>query len=180
VRVMCEPVGFVLHPEYNFTGASADSLADTDGVLEVKCPETTTHLEYIIDGKVPDQYLSQIAWEMACTERRWADFVSFDPRIQDEKLRFFYRRMGRDELEWRIGDRLLTGEAVLHYFTEQVIKLNAEIEHFMAEHGAKPVAPFPVEIVDPETGEVTEEEGDANDLMGPGYAFLDDNLAGVP
>ena len=99
---------------------------------------------------IPTEYLPQIAWEMACTERKWADFVSYDPRIHDEKLRFFYRRMDRDELEWKVGDRIITGETVIDYFTEEVLKLNAEIEYFFEQHGAKAVAPYPVEIVDEE------------------------------
>ncbi len=169
LRLMCEPVNFVLHPDYDFTGSSPDALVGSEGVLEIKCPETTTHLEYIQSGVVPEQYRPQIAWEMACTGRRWADFVSYDPRIQDEKLRFFYRRLGRDEIEWKIGERFLTGEAVIDYFTEQVLRLNAEMEQFFAEHNAKPIAPFPVEIVSGEEECV----GDPSDFSGPAYAFLD-------
>lgn len=181
IRVMCEPVHFVLHPQYNFTGSSPDSLVGSEGVLECKCPETTTHLEYIQAGTIPDEYLPQIGWELACTERKWADFVSYDPRVQDERLRFFYRRIGRDELEWKAGERLLTGEAVIDYFTSEVLKLNAEIEFFFAEHNAKPVAPFPVEVIT-EDGELVEEAaGDPEDFTGEGYAFLDRNeLERVP
>jgi putative phage-type endonuclease len=153
LRVMCEPVSFVLHPKYDFTGCSPDSLVAAEGVLEIKCPETTTHLEYVEGGRIPDEYLPQIAWELVCTERKWADFVSYDPRIQDDLLRFFYRRIGRDEFEWKVGERLLTGEAVLDYFTSEVIKLNAEIEYFFASHDAKPVAPYPVELIT-EDGEI--------------------------
>ena len=152
LRVMCEPVGFILHPKYDFTGCSPDSLVGSDGVLEVKCPETTTHLEYVQAGKVPDEYMPQIMWELACTERKWADFVSFDPRILDDRLRFFYRRVERDE-------------ALIDYYTQEVLKLNAEIEYFFAERNIDPkklLAPFPVEIIEEELaeGEVPMSEAD--------------------
>jgi len=169
MRQMCAPVSFVLHPRYDFTGSSPDSLVGDSGVLEIKCPETTTHLAYHQGGVVPEEYVPQIQWELACTERQWCDFVSFDPRIQDPNLRFFYRRMKRDE------------DLIRHY-TEQVLKLNAEIEYFFAEHNAKPIAPFPVEIIT-EDGEVLEQgaEGDVNDFAGSAYDFLDENqLERVP
>jgi len=186
LRVMCEPVSFVLHPKYNFTGASPDSLVGDDGVLEIKCPETTTHIEYILGGRIPDEYLPQMAWEMACTERQWADFVSYDPRVQDEKLRFFYRRVTREQLVWIVGtgltERILTGQAVLDYFTEQVVKLNAEIESFFEQHGAKAIAPFPVEVIteDGVPEPVGLSEGDPGDVTGPAYAFLDEGVEMTP
>lgn len=170
LRQMCEPVSFVLHPTYDFTGSSPDSLVGEDGVLEIKCPESTTHLQYVLEGKIPGEYLPQIAWELACTGRRWADFVSYDPRIQDDSLRFFYRRVLRSELEWKIGtgkdEITLTGESVIDYFTSEVLKLNAEIEYFFAEHNAKPIAPYPVELIT-EDGEVIED----------GMGITDEDLA---
>lgn len=148
MRQMVEPVGFVLHPKYDFTGASPDRLVGSEGVLEIKCPATTTHLEYIDAGTIPAEYLPQVAWELACTGRKFVDFVSYDPRIQADSLRFFWRRLGRDELEWGKDDAKLTGEAVIDYFTSEVLKFNAEIEYFFAEREIRPIAPFPVEIVE--------------------------------
>jgi putative phage-type endonuclease len=158
LRMMCEPVSFVLHPKYDFTGSSPDALVGEDGILEIKCPDTTTHLDYVLGGKVPDEYLPQIMWELACTGRKWADFVSYDPRIQDDKLRFFYRRVERDE-------------ALIAHYTEQVLKLNAEIEYFFAERNATPIAPYPVELIT-EDGEVIE-QGDPEDISSAAYAYLD-------
>lgn len=171
VGEMCIPVSFVLHPKYDFTGSSPDSLVGDDGVLEIKCPESTTHLQYVLDGKVPDEYLPQIVWELACTGREWADFVSFDPRIQDETLRFFYRRIKREDLEWCAGESIYAGEQVIEYFTQQMLKFEAEIQDFFAEHHAKPIAPYPVEIIT-EDGEVIE-QGDPADFTGDGYKFID-------
>jgi len=154
---MCIPVSFVLHEKYDFAGSSPDSLVGDEGILEIKCPETTTHIEYRDAKVVPVEYRPQIGWELACTGRKWADFVSFDPRIHDPKARFFYQRLGRDELEWKVGDRTYTGESVIDYFTEHVLKLEAEIQYYFAENGFAAVAPYPVEVIT-EDGEVIEDE----------------------
>jgi len=155
--VMAEPCGFFVHPQHDFSGASPDRLIGSDGLLECKAPETTTHLQWVIEGKVPEKYMPQLQWEMACTGREWADFLSFDPRIQDDNLRFFYRRVERDE-------------ALIAKYTDEVLKLEEEINAFMQQHGCTPVAPFPVEIVR-EDGEVTD-GADPDDFSGPAYNFL--------
>lgn len=159
IRQMVQPVNFVLHPKYDFTGCSPDRLVGNEGLLEIKCPETTTHLQYRDRKIIPAEYMPQTAWELACTERKWADFVSFDPRITEPHMRFFYRRVGRDELEFTIGsgkdERRLTGEAVIDYFTSEVLKLNAQIEFYFAENQAQPIAPFPVKVLE-EDGPVEE------------------------
>ena len=91
-----DQMGFVFHPRLDFSGASPDGLISDDGGVELKCPKTTTHLAYIAAGTVPKEYENQMLWNMACAEREWWDFVSFDPRLP-EKLRLFIVRMPRDE-----------------------------------------------------------------------------------
>ncbi len=160
MRVMVLPVGFVIHEDFDFWGSTPDGLVGNDGVLEVKNPDTVTHLTYFLEGILPEDYVPQVASQLACAgkEFRYADFVSRDSRIADERLRYFYKRIGRDELQWTIGagkdEHLLTGEAVIDYFTSEVLKLNAEIDYFMAEHEAKPVAPFPVVVLEEEPDDI--------------------------
>lgn len=89
--------GLFPHPSIKWTHASPDGLIGDDGLLEVKCPQTATHLEYLLSGKVPGKYLTQMAWQMACTGRQWCDFVSFDPRLPAD-LQLFVRRIERDEV----------------------------------------------------------------------------------
>ncbi len=91
-----DQVGFVFHPRLDFSGASPDGLIREDGGVELKCPKTTTHLAYMAAGIVPKEYEDQMLWNMACAEREWWDFVSFDPRLP-EKLRLFIVRMPRNE-----------------------------------------------------------------------------------
>lgn len=92
-----EQVAFVLHPTIGDSGASPDGLVDVDGLVEIKCPETRTHIETLLGQSVPSKYVTQMQWQMACTGRAWCDFVSYDPRLP-EPMRFFCKRVMRDDV----------------------------------------------------------------------------------
>ena len=92
---LVDTVGFVLHPTIDRAGASPDGLVG-EGLVEIKCPKTATHLQYLLDGCVPKKYEPQMQWQMACTERAWCDFVSFDPRLP-EQMRLFKIRLNRND-----------------------------------------------------------------------------------
>jgi len=91
-----EEIGFVPHPTIKMSGASPDGLLGDDGLIEIKCPNTATHIDTLLSGAIPDKYIVQMQWQMACTGRAWTDFVSFDPRMP-EHLRLFCRRLDRDK-----------------------------------------------------------------------------------
>lgn len=93
---MVEEVGFIDHPAIDMAGASPDGLIGSDGMIEIKCPNTATHIEWLLAGKVPSEHLPQLAWQMACCGRYWVDFVSYDPRMP-EKLQLFVVRYKRDD-----------------------------------------------------------------------------------
>ena len=93
--IMVEEVGFIDHPTVAMSGASPDGFAE-EGLVEVKCPNTSTMLEFILDGKPPQKYITQMQWQMACTNRPWCDFVSFDPRLP-ERLQLLVIRIPRDD-----------------------------------------------------------------------------------
>lgn len=88
--------GFVLHPDIGFSGASPDGLIGNDGLVEIKCPNTATHIDYLLASTVPEKYKPQMAWQMACTGREWCDFISYDPRLPED-LRLFTVRYKREE-----------------------------------------------------------------------------------
>lgn len=90
-----ERVGFVPHPTIAMSGASPDGLIGNDGLVEIKCPNTATHIETLLGQSVPGKYNTQMQWQMACTGRKWCDFVSFDPRMP-ESMRLFVKRIERD------------------------------------------------------------------------------------
>ena len=93
--ILVEEVGFIDHPTVAMSGASPDGFAE-EGLIEVKCPNTNTMLEFILDGKPPQKYVTQMQWQMACTGRPWCDFVSFDPRLP-ERLQLLVVRVPRDD-----------------------------------------------------------------------------------
>ena len=89
-------IGFVDHPAILRSGASPDGLVGSDGLVEIKCPLTATHISYLLDDEVPEKYKPQMQWQMACTGRMWCDFVSFDDRMP-ENLQMFVKRLERDD-----------------------------------------------------------------------------------
>jgi putative phage-type endonuclease len=94
--VFVEEVALVPHPSIQFSAASPDGLVGDDGLLEIKCPNTATHIDYLIANKVPEKYKPQMAWQMACTGRKWCDFVSYDPRMP-EVMQMLLVRYERDD-----------------------------------------------------------------------------------
>lgn len=89
-------VGLFVHPTIQGTHASPDGLVGDAGLVEIKCPNTSTHIDTLLGQKVPAKYITQMQWQMACTGRHWCDFVSFDPRMPEE-MRLFVARVTRDE-----------------------------------------------------------------------------------
>lgn len=94
--VLVDEVGFVPHPSINMAGASPDGLVGDDGLLEIKCPNTATHIETLMSKTVPGKYNTQMQFQMACTGRQWCDFVSFDNRLP-EQFQLFVKRVPRDD-----------------------------------------------------------------------------------
>lgn len=89
-------IGFVSHPSIADTGASPDGLLGDDGLIEIKVPNTSTHIETLLSGAVPGKYVTQMQWQMACAGRAWCDFVSFDPRMP-ATMSMFIKRVQRDD-----------------------------------------------------------------------------------
>jgi putative phage-type endonuclease len=107
--------GLVLHPTLR-AGASPDGLVAPDGLVEIKCPRTHVHIDYLEAGKPPAKYVPQMAWQCICTGRAWVDFASYDPRMP-ERLQLFVVRYTPE----------------LGYLRE----LEAEVTAFIAEVDAK-------------------------------------------
>jgi putative phage-type endonuclease len=108
----CSPDGIVEEMTINSGGRSDDGLSFSKGLIEIKCPNTATHIETIIDEKVPSKYIPQMQCQMACTAAEWCDFVSFDPRVPEE-LQLFVVRVDRDE--------------------EYINQMEAEVRQFLSE-----------------------------------------------
>ena len=106
-------VGLYKHPTIIGSHASPDGLVDDDGCLEIKCPNSATHIETLKSNQVAHKYLLQMQWQMACADRQWCDFVSFDPRMP-EHLMMYVQRIERD------NDMLATLESEVRAFLEEV------------------------------------------------------------
>lgn len=95
--------GLINHPFIGMFGASPDGLVGEDGQIEVKCPNTTTHLNTLLTKQVPDEYIPQITCQLSCTRREWCDFVSYDPRLPGELqiivIRVWAKDLGIEALE---------------------------------------------------------------------------------
>ena len=89
-------VGFVLHPSIAEFGASPDGLIGDEGLIEIKCPNTATHIETLLSNSVDGKYNTQMQVQMSCTGRKWCDFVSFDPRLPAD-MQVFVKRVPRDQ-----------------------------------------------------------------------------------
>jgi len=120
--VTVDQAGFATHPRVDRFGASSDGYIGTTGVLEIKAPNTATHIDYLLRNRLPPDYEPQMLAEMACAEREWADFVSFDPRLPAD-LQLFVKRFYRDEK--RIAEIEKCVEIFLSEVDEVIEKLNA-------------------------------------------------------
>lgn len=95
-EVTVETVGFVKHPEIGDSGASPDGLVGDKGLVEIKCPNTATHIDTLLNQAIPAKYDTQMQWQMACTQREYCDFVSFDPRLPAD-LSLYIERVDRND-----------------------------------------------------------------------------------
>ena len=107
-----DQTGFWLHPDIQWIGVSPDRLVGQEGLIEVKCPNTTTHLDYLFENKVPSEYYKQIQCQLWVTGRQWCDFVSYDPRLP-KRNQLLIVRTERDE--------------------KLIAEMKAETEKFLAE-----------------------------------------------
>ena len=116
MNVMVDETGLVDHPTIPMAGASPDGLVGEDGLVEIKCPNTATHIDTLLTQTVPAKYITQMQFQMACTGRQWCDFVSFDPRMP-QKAQIFIKRVLRDD--------------------SFIKEIESEIKKFLAEVSAK-------------------------------------------
>jgi putative phage-type endonuclease len=124
--VLVDEVGYIAHPTIERAGASPDGLIGVFGLLEIKCPNTATHIDTLISEQVPTKYITQMQWQMSCTGRTWADFVSFDPRLPSG-LQMFVKRV-----EFDAEYVAMLKEEVIKFLTEldaKISKLNERLNH---------------------------------------------------
>lgn len=127
-NVLVDEVGLIDHPSIPMSAASPDGLVNDDGMLEIKCPNTATHFDTLLTGKMPSKYMPQVQWQMACANRIWCDFVSFDPRAP-EGLQLFEQRIYRDD------KYILELEAEVNKFLEELEARIEKLNNLKAKNG---------------------------------------------
>jgi putative phage-type endonuclease len=125
-----QQVGFIPHPAIENAGASPDGFVGDDGLLELKCPQSATHIETLLTGVIPDKYFKQMQFQMSCTARSWCDFASYDNRLP-ERMRLFVKRVERDEEAIAEIEREV--RAFIAEIDETVEALRARYEHQLEE-----------------------------------------------
>lgn len=105
-------IGLIDHPVIPMTAASPDGLIGEDGMLEIKCPITATHIETLLTRTIPDKYIVQMQWQMACAGRAWCDYLSYDPRMPED-LQLFVKRVLRNDAH--------------------IVELETEVQTFLSE-----------------------------------------------
>ena len=90
-EVLVKQEGFI-KIENEFIGYSPDGLVNENGLIEIKCPTSSKHFEYLDTQEIPKEYINQMLLGMIVTNRGWCDFVSFDPRFP-KNMQLFIKRI---------------------------------------------------------------------------------------
>jgi hypothetical protein len=129
-NTVVELVGFVPHPSIPETGASPDGFVGDDGLVEFKCPRSTSHIAMLLGGPMNNGYLAQMQFQLACCpSRAWCDYVSFDPRMP-APMQLYIRRILRvntaiAEIEKLVAGFLVELRAKHHALCTQYMPVEA-------------------------------------------------------
>ncbi len=104
-----ETPAFIKNKEIDFLGISPDGLIKSEGKyiggVEIKCPSSKKHIEYIRINRVPNEYKYQVlAYFINCPDLEYVDFVSYDDRVTVKP--FHCVRVTRDELKKDIEEAI--------------------------------------------------------------------------
>ena len=118
---MVDQVAWVNHPTIENAGCSPDGCIGEDGLVEIKCKETHNHFESILKDEIDSDHAKQMLWQMACTGRKWCDYVCFDDRAP-EGLQLFVKRLHRDD------EKIKTMEAEVVKFLKELDELENKLK----------------------------------------------------
>jgi putative phage-type endonuclease len=113
--VIVDEVGFIRHPRFE-AGASPDGLVNGTSLVEIKCPNTSTMVEWLEKREIPTRYRLQMQFQLACTGRSMAYFVAYDPRLPEHLRLLVIDEPRNDEL---------------------IAEIEAEVERFLFELNSK-------------------------------------------
>jgi len=121
--VQIDEVGFCISEKYDFLALSADGFTpDRIGAIEIKCPDTKTHVKYIRQNKIPSDYICQVYTYFIVNEKlEWLDFISFDDRFK--AMPMWIKRVERKDI---LGALDLTEQGIID-FQKKLLKIYKEI-----------------------------------------------------
>jgi putative phage-type endonuclease len=94
--VEVEEVGLIPHPSIKWSHASPDGYVGTNGLIEIKAPLPAKHLETLLTETISSDHVVQMQWQMACTDRMWCDYMSFNPDFPPA-MQLWIKRVARDQ-----------------------------------------------------------------------------------
>ncbi|HDZ04873.1 hypothetical protein LCGC14_0371170 [marine sediment metagenome] len=113
-------VGFITYGDY--AGGSPDGLINDDGIIEIKCPfNPANYARVLITKEVPKQDIFQLQGNLMATDRKYCDFISYDPRVVEKSLRMVVIRVRRnEEIIEAIKDRIKEVVEKLHQIIKEI------------------------------------------------------------
>lgn len=123
--VMLEGDGkiYVPHPQIKRAGCCPDRFVNDDGLAEIKAPDSHTFIGYKLSGEIPRIYRLQMTFQIACTKRKWCDFVVFDPDMPEEdgylQIRFIPTKDEIEKMEFEVIKFDLEVEALIERIKSQ-------------------------------------------------------------
>jgi putative phage-type endonuclease len=119
-----EEIGFCLSDENDYLGLSPDGFTlDRKGAIEIKCPSTKTHVKYILDDRIPNEYLPQVCmYFIVNRELEYLDFITYDDRVDSIPIHII--RVTREEL----SDKIFEYKTKIDKFIEKFQKYYSKLE----------------------------------------------------
>lgn len=94
---LIDRVGFIAC-QSAMAGCSLDGHVDGyQGIIELKCPKSATHMRYLRERVMPKDYMPQVLHNLMVSDAQWCDFASYDPRFPPH-LQLFVVRLTRADL----------------------------------------------------------------------------------
>jgi putative phage-type endonuclease len=97
-----------------YVGCSPDGLVDKDGQVEIKCPKYSTHIKYLLDKKLPSEYLYQVHGQLYVTGREWSDFIAYHPQLKPLVIRIYPDKKIIEEIETELKIAINKVEEIIH------------------------------------------------------------------
>lgn len=109
---LIEEVGFILS-HLDYLGCSPDGIIDMKKGVEIKCPNSMTHIQILTTGEIPAAHYTQIQTGMFCSGFDSWDYVSYDNRFP-ANLQLYIQSIERDD-------------EYIEYIETEVMKFHNEI-----------------------------------------------------